>query len=270
MQPPSIGEPQEPSSPESGPYRVIARPLLSRFSEAAPELLARRGLLRRTDSKFLIPQHELGDLLVKVVDHYGILRAAGEQIADYRTLYFDTPDLRCFHDHRRGRRARHKVRIRHYTDRKVSFLEIKSKRSAEITSKKRRPKPYGQSSLDADDLEFISQHCNVPAGALLPQIGTDFQRLTLVGLDVNERVTLDTELQLRDGEKVVDLRGICILEVKQSPFCVRTPIMRVLRSQGLRPVSASKYCTAVVLNRQSVRFNRLLPALRAIERMKRG
>ena len=270
MQPPCVGEPTTSEQPESSPYRMIAQPLLSRFSDAAPELLARRSLLRRTDSKFLIPQHQLGDLLVQVVDHYGILRAAGEQVADYRTLYFDTPELRCFHDHRRGRRARHKVRIRHYTDRKVSFLEIKTKRSAEITSKKRRPKPHGQTVLDPDDLRFISDHCNVPPGALVPQIGTDFQRLTLVGLNVNERVTLDTELQLRDGDRVIDLRGICILEVKQSPFCMRTPMMRALRSHGLRPVSASKYCTGVVLNRQTIRFNRLQPALRAIERMRRG
>src|SRR5262245_34239806 len=96
-----------------------------RFPEAPLELLADRELLRRIDSKYVLPASGLPELAAGLGDGYAVLRVPTGSVAAYRSLYFDTPDLRSFHDHRRGRRIRHKIRVRHYPDREVSFLEIK-------------------------------------------------------------------------------------------------------------------------------------------------
>lgn len=251
---------------------TVDLPVLQRFGEADAELLAARALLRRVDSKFLVAVSSLDEILGKVTGDYGIVLAGGNRTATYRTIYYDTPQLRCFHDHRRGRRPRQKVRIRHYDDRDVSYLEIKTKRSEFISAKKRRRQAYSDSVLDADGRVFVDENSRLPAEALVPTVHTDFRRITLVGFSVHERITLDVDLVVRrDGDDDDDserLDGVSILEVKQARFTAHSPIMRALRESGYRPTSASKYCTATALLTPNLRLNRLLPSLRAVERLR--
>ncbi len=243
--------------------------ILERFEEANLELLEKRALLRRVDSKFLLPQSELAPTLSKVVGDYGIVLAGDSRLATYRTIYYDTDEKRCFHDHRRGRRPRQKIRVRHYDERGVSYLEIKTKRSEYISFKKRRPLPYNESNLDAERRAFVSEHSRVDAADLVEAAHTDFRRATLVGFHTNERITLDIDLVVSEPDvDAIELGGIAILEVKQPRFSIGTPIMTALRDRGHRPASASKYCTATALLRPDLRTNRLLPALRAIERLR--
>jgi hypothetical protein len=96
----------------------------------------------------------------------------------------------------------------------------------------------------------------------------DFRRLSLVGLNAPERVTIDLDVV---AETVDGLRWSAgdriVIEVKQEPFCVRTPAMRAIRDAGLRPRSMSKYTVATALVRPELRRNRLLPVLRGLARM---
>ena len=251
-----------------GPYREALRDVLSHFRPACAGILARRALLRRIDTKFLVPATAIETLLDQLTDSYGVLRARQEAVARYESLYFDTQELACFHDHRRGRRPRQKIRVRHYPDRQVSFLEVKTKKNDLLTIKHRLERPFGDSSLDRDAHEFLSAHCRLSPGSLRRQAWTNFHRLTLIGLHTNERVTIDLDLQLVRQDIDRTLNKLVIAEVKQSLFCARTPVMRALRGLGLRPASASKYCTAIALaSRERIRTNRLLPSLRAVERM---
>jgi hypothetical protein len=243
--------------------------VLAPFPLATPALLAERKLLRRADSKFVLGAERLPELLSWLRRDYAVLRAGSSRVATYRTLYFDTPELRCFHDHRRGRRPRHKVRIRHYPDRRVSFFELKSKLSDVLTDKHQLDIPYLQDTLPAAALELLGGRFPSLAGRLEPQLWTNFRRLTLIGLATHERVTIDTELQVGDPGALEDLAHVAIVEVKQARFSTRTPVMAALRGARLRPSSASKYCTAVALTRRGLRLNRLLPALRVIESTRR-
>jgi hypothetical protein len=242
--------------------------ILEPFSLAPPALLGVRKLLRRTDTKFAFPIDQLADLLVQLRPDYALVPAGARRLASYRTLYFDTPDLECFHAHRRGCRPRHKVRLRHYPDRRVSFFEIKTKRSEVVTQKMRTDVPYGSDQLPDRAHDLVRAHGMTFRGPLEQQLWTNFHRLTLVGLRTKERVTIDLDLRLGQSGALIDLDGIVIAEVKQDSFCIRTPVMEVVRAAGLRPMSASKYCTAVALTREGLRFNRLLPALRMIDRMR--
>lgn len=237
---------------------------LPTFSPASPELLARRTLQRRADSKFVLRTSALAEVFDTLTSDYLVVLAAGQQIATYNTLYFDTADLACYHDHRRGRRLRQKIRIRHYPERQVSFLEIKSKRNSALTVKHRRKRAYEDSELTADDLAFIEPHLRFPAARLRPGVWTNFRRVTLLNANLPERVTIDLQLEFVRGEHRVALDKVAIVEVKQSPFCLRTPVMRALRTHQHRQLSASKYCAGTIFTTPGLPANRLLPVIRTL------
>ena len=239
---------------------------LDAFASASRALLERRCLLRRVDTKFTLPVTRLPAILAALVEDYAVVRMPAA-LAPYRSLYFDTPELRCFHDHRRGRRIRHKIRIRHYPDRRVGFLEVKTRRSELVVEKHRIELPYGRDRLGAADRVFLREHVS-DADALRPQIWIDYNRITLVGFASEERVTIDLDLEAAklDGTRV-SLGAVAVIEVKQADLSFATTVMRVLAAAGLREGSASKYVAGVAQLDPSVKKNRLLPALRAFERM---
>lgn len=227
-----------PPSPLAGAY--------ARFAAVSHELLAERALLERTDSKFVVGERGLPRMLDQLLESYGVVLAGGSAVASYETLYFDTPELGCYRDHLRGVRPRHKVRIRRYLDRGVCFLEVKSK-LGRVTDKHRVARRFDDMSLATDDVGFVAAHCDVSADALVPQLWTNFSRVTLVGVRTNERITIDSDIEVVRGDRRALLEGVVIVEVKQSPFSMFTPVMKALRAAGHRPVSASKYCTGTAL-----------------------
>jgi hypothetical protein len=252
----------------SRPHPVGA--LLGAFAPATPELLERRSLLTRVDSKFVVPVAQLEHILAGLADEYAVLRVDTGSLALYESLYFDTSTLRCFHDHRRGRRLRHKVRIRHYPDRAVSFLEVKSKRHEAMTDKRRLPVPYGSQRLGPAELQFLRDRLGPLADDLRPEISISYRRIGLISLASSERVTIDLGLAAGGDDGVVVTRALghlAVIEVKQWPFSVRTPIMRAVRGAGHRVMSMSKYVTALALMRPELGCHRLLPMLRALERI---
>jgi len=239
--------------------------LLARFPAATPDLAVRRELSRRADSKFVASPAAAAAVLPALADDYSVLAAGDGPIASYRTLYFDTPDLDFFNAHRRGRRPRHKVRIRHYPDRRVSLLEVKTRRSDRETDKVWREHPYGDSAMSAADEAFVEARVALRRG-LVPQVWTVFRRVTLLGIRTNERVTIDFNLEVSMGVRRKSLAAVAIVEVKQWPYRRNTPVMSALRASGWRPAWASKYCAAIAFTRPEVRLNALLPGLRGLER----
>ncbi|MCP4447961.1 MAG: polyphosphate polymerase domain-containing protein [Myxococcales bacterium] len=207
----------------------------------------------------------VASLLGALRPSYAVLLSSDAPMATYRTLYFDTLDYRCYHDHRRGLRPRFKVRIRHYDDRELSFLEVKTKRGPSVTSKVRAPRVFCNDELSADDREFLAKNTPVARDDLHPTLWTNFSRLTLLSLDGPERVTIDCGLNFVSGKQAVAMTGVAIVEVKQASYCLRTKVMRELRKRRIRPASASKYCAALHATRNPRPNNRLLPSLRAME-----
>lgn len=254
---------------------------LSALEPATTALLERRILLSRCDSKFVTSVDRVAEVVAAAAGDYAALPGATTPAADYRTLYYDTPGGRCYHDHRRGRRPRHKVRARHYRDRDLAFFEIKTRRSRR-TTKLRSPTDVGQWRLDDSARAAVVERCDLPAEQLVPSAATAFRRATLLGLHTDERITVDLDVELcswepgtrswswpaRDEGRRELLSGVAIVEVKQGRRDRETPFMRALRARGLRPTSMSKYCTAIALVRGDVPVNRLLPTLRALERLR--
>jgi len=245
------------------------------FSEATTALLRGRLLQRRVDTKFILGSGALSRVLSSLTDHYGILQAGGEPVAQYRTLYFDTQEYFFLREHHRGRRPRFKVRIRHYPDRQVSFLEVKQKTNKGITVKERTPIPYGEESLSEESLSeeslseenrsFVDAHSPIAFDTLVPGLRTAFGRITLVGLQTPERATFDLQLQFEGNKGTAEIPGAVIAEVKQPRYMPRSPVMLALRREGFRPTRVSKYCTAASLLVPEIPLQRFRPTLRSLE-----
>lgn len=90
--------------------------------------------------KYLVPDHMRGELRRLIspfmeYDRYMELRrisGADERMLGYtvRSIYYDSPGFRYYHDKRDGLRIRKKVRIRgynEYSDNNIVFLEVKRK-----------------------------------------------------------------------------------------------------------------------------------------------
>lgn len=259
-----------PKNDASPSHAGAGNPVLAvanRFVPAGRDLYEGRELLRRVDTKFVAMAPVASRVLEQIVDDYAALTVPSGNVASYHSIYFDTADRVCFHDHRRGRRIRHKIRIRHYPDRQLSFLEVKTKRNDQVTDKFRVELPYGVEALGPGELAFLRSRIDLPVEALQPVMHIDFHRVSLVGITTNERVTLDIGLSAQEiNGKTWSLDRLVVFEIKQSPFSPRTPIMRAIQDAGLREQSLSKYTVATAMLNPDLHCNRLLPALRALER----
>jgi hypothetical protein len=175
-------------------------------------------------------------------------------------------DLQCFHDHRRGKRPRSKVRVRHYVDRGFSMLEVKQKTSRGDTDKKRWAREGCALAMTEDEQKLVAK--TVPSlgarGPLVAQARTIFRRLMLVNARSVERATLDFELVLeRDGQRR-DVPFI-VVEVKDGGRGAPSPLVLALRAAHARRRSFSKYSAAVAALSDE-RATTLRPLLKALSR----
>lgn len=249
---------------ETPRWEPEAEPLAG-YARVTPELLASRALQQRVDSKFLLTRRQLVAVLATLTPSCALLASPGQWWGTYRSVYLDTPELRLFHDHRRGRRRRFKVRLRHYLDRRLSYLEVKLKGRPGLTAKRRRRLDYGASELAAADWQFIADAIAPEQVALGPVMTVTYQRITLVGVSAVERVTFDLGLTVADERGEHSFGDAVIAEVKQPRFDVTTPAVSALRAVGARKARASKYCLGLMALRSDLRANRLQPAFRRIQ-----
>ena len=240
--------------------------VLSAFEVAPPALVQARALQHRVDRKHLLAAGDVGPLLHRLRSGYMRLHTGPDMWTRYENTYFDSPERELYHAHRRGRRPRHKVRIRHHVDRQLSFLEIKRKENSGRTMKLRLPLPYGQNELGSRERQFIEAHAPLEAARLVPSVSISFLRLTLVGGAVNERLTLDHELVFSAGPRTERVLRLVIAEVKQSRHADHQGAIPALRAQHAREEALSKYCLGTILL-TPVRANVFKPALRAVERL---
>jgi hypothetical protein len=241
---------------------------LRQFSSVSQALLASRALLRRVDRKFALAAGDVERVLASLSAAYGVLTSGSAFAARYRTVYFDTEDLRFYHAHRRGRPERYKVRVRHHLDREMSFVEVKHRDALGRSVKWVLPRPFGVSTLDDEARAFVERHCPVPARELTATVWVTCRRITLVGYELDERVTIDCDLEYGNGICSERWPNAAIAEVKQRRRANHSPSIQALREVGVRERAISKYCVATT-RLFNARGNPFKPALRALEQASR-
>jgi len=237
------------------------------FQVATVELIEQRSLLKRVDTKFVMREEKLPELLSLLTGDYAAIHVNGSNRSKYRNQYFDTADFQCLSDHRRGKRPRFKARVRHHVDRELSFLEVKRKSPSDETEKTRRVRPFLDESLDQEALSFVASCSTLPAEELLPRLEVRFTRSTLVGLERNERITFDTNLHFKADENTEECPELAIIEVKQDRFHPRSPVMLALQKVRADRLSISKYCLGVHLvipDANTAWYGRKIHTLKAI------
>ena len=237
---------------------------LVRFEPATSELLSARALQRRVDSKFITQRERILPLLRELGDDFTIAMSGDHRLGTYETLYFDTPQLDFFHQHRRGRRPRHKVRIRRYVERDLCFLETKTKDRCAVMTRHRFPHGCHDFDLGPSDIDTI-QRVIGEHGPLSPSARVEFGRVTLLGVSHPERLTIDLGIVLQANERQLRIARTSIIEVKQPRFDARSPAFLALRRLAIRRHRISKYCVALTATGVVPPVGRFLTALRRLQ-----
>lgn len=232
-------------------------------------------LMNRTDTKFVTNTAVLGRLLQMAKDDYRVQETDGKRLADYYTVYFDTPESAMYVEHETGHTNRQKLRIRSYVESRMNFLEVKTKNNRDRTKKIRMGITEFDFSRCTDfDLQaqtysnFLHEHLKYPPETLTWQIENRFDRITLVNNAMTERLTIDTNLRFHNlrTDHFHLMENIVIIELKRNGL-QHSPILHMLRDLRIKPNGFSKYCIGTALTNDSMRRNRFKTRLHEYERI---
>lgn len=227
---------------------------VSKFKPISLDEMNSVALMKRTDTKFVININYLPIVLNTLLNTYQILEIEGRRIMNYSSLYFDTEDFKFYLDHHNGRVNRTKIRQRKYVDSDLTFLEVKKKNGKGETDKFRIKIDNFETKLSKKSKEFISDITSQDYN-LLPSLWNSFHRITLVNLNDKERVTIDLNLTYTNDDKEKKYSNIVVVELKQSRFNRKSPVVKVLKKIGHNPYSISKYCIGVANLYQHLKRN---------------
>lgn len=210
-------------------------------------------LMKRVETKFVLPLAQLMQMLPDITKGYKVLQTAQNRLSTYHNLYFDTPCLQFYHDHHRGKQRRNKVRIRTYVDENQSYLEVKQKNPKGFTQKQRMPIETSTYKLNAATNPFLEKAIGEKR-ELHPVLTAQFKRITLADHQLTERCTIDIDIQY-DHDVQLGKKQVVIIEVKQASYSRSSPLMRCLKQANVQPYKVSKYCLGMALTRPSLKQN---------------
>ena len=228
------------------------------------------ALLNRTDTKYVMQTAQLQQALAQLTDRYRVLKVKGNRLNHYQTVYFDTPDFALYTRHHDGFRNRYKVRSREYVDSHKAFLEVKFKTNKNRTIKSRLQTPDVVTEFDAQSTDFVHAHYPNDPEMLEPKLWNQFLRITLVSMHSVERLTLDVNLEFRQGHEGAAMPGVAIAEVKQDGFNMQSDFIQQMRSMGVRPSGFSKYCMGVATLYDDVKKNNFKPRMLHVGKLMQG
>lgn len=227
------------------------------------------ALLRRVDTKYVLPAGQLLQALSNLQDHYRVLAVEGCRLNRYHNLYFDTPDFELFHQHHKQQRERYKVRCREYVDTQLTYLEVKRKNNRDQTIKSRLQTPAFVDDLAHQGREFLQGNYPYEDQRLQPVLWNDFRRITLVSRQSIERLTLDINLEFSNGWEQIGLPGVAVAEVKQDGFSIHSAFMQQMCTMKIQPQRFSRYCLGISLFYPQVKHNRFKPRTLLVQRILR-
>ena len=253
---------------EEGVDKVIG--LLRRFEPISlEETNATASLLSRVDTKFVIRPDQLPSLLLLWESTHRVLEVKGARMTHYQSVYYDTPGFDLYHAHHSGKANRVKVRTRQYADQKVFYYEVKQRDNHGITDKKR------VALQDSSQVKTLmgalpEQHPGaVRTDRLQAVLLVAYDRITLVSKQQGERITIDSHLAYRAGERAIDFPDRVIIEVKHAK-ADRSGVLQQFRRLGLKSGSISKYCLGMIHLYPTIKQNHFKQPLRILAKQLRN
>jgi hypothetical protein len=224
------------------------------------------SLMKRTDTKFVVPISKLTEILKEVGSTYKVLEINENRIMTYSSMYFDTKTTKFYIDHHNGRVNRTKIRIRNYVESNLFFLEIKQKNGKGITNKSRIAISDFEPNLSESSMDFI-KNTTTQEFELMPTLVNKFNRVTLVSIESQERVTIDLGLTFTNEGKSKKFDDLVVIELKQERFNRKSAIVKSLRKFGFNPYSISKYCIGMVSLYEDIKYNAFKKKVRYINKI---
>ncbi len=227
---------------------------LTKFDRITLDQMDSVKLMNRSDRKYWFHGSLLESLLEEIAQDYYILEIGGECNLPYSTTYYDTQHDDMYRNHHRGKRNRYKIRRRSYLSTNSSFLEVKFKTNKGRTLKSRQPSHDGNSEFEADESSFLNDNTPYQCEELKEVLQNRFRRLMLVSKQMNERCTIDSEIQFVGGENQVKLDNLVIVEVKTEGRA-KTSIINSLNRHRIKSSGFSKYCIGRSLTDEALQHN---------------
>lgn len=229
-------------------------------------------LMNRIDQKYMACADLLESLLERIADGYYVQQIEGNQLAPYRTLYFDTDDLRMYTMHHNKKLNRQKLRVRCYRSTNTTFFEIKNKDNKKKTRKVRipvNPDMFDSVLSIAEVRQFLDSNTPFPVATLHPCLENRFERITLVNKGMSERITIDRGIAFHNRATCLDadISRLLVIEVKHEVGAPMSDIERALHDLHVLPRRMSKYCIGTALTDPSAKHNRFKPKLLYIDKI---
>jgi hypothetical protein len=250
-------------------FRPEIHKLLSSFVPIGLNEMDDVSLMNRVETKYVFSANKLPELLNNLSTSYRILDIELKRIFLYQTTYLDTSDLLFFTQQLRGKLNRHKVRYRCYESTGLSFLEIKKRTNKNRTIKWRIESRLNTDSTDDNAAAFFKEYLPLDYRELNPVLINRFNRITLVGKNAKERVTLDFDLAFTSlAGKTAELPFLAVAELKRDKDSDKSPFGLIMKQHGLRQYRFSKYCIGSALTTNITRKNSIKPNLLLINKIR--
>ena len=182
------------------------------MKEISLEIAKKIKLFNRIETKYKCNFYQFCCLSKYLYDNYNVVSNNDCVLFDYMTIYFDTPDLLMYNDHKNNIKTRQKIRIREYSNGN-KYLEIKQKNESK-TSKIRIP--INSNNIDSN-FNWIKNNTIYNINKLTHILNVKYIRITFISNDHNERITIDFNIEFFNlinnvNKKINDI----IIEVKQN------------------------------------------------------
>ncbi len=240
--------------------------MLDTFEVITLEEMDRVKLMDRTDQKFNFNISHLPGILNEVRDQYRVLEVSGTKMSRYETLYYDTPSFDLFKQHHNGQTNRYKIRLRRYVESDLNFFEVKFKNNKGRTIKKRVKKSDLENNISGKAEELLANTSGMEPQHIEPKLWVNYNRITLVNRFDEERITIDLDLEVKNGNDVADFAGLVIVEAKQAK-AHDTAFVKQLKAMHIREGGTSKYCLAVSKLIPDIKKNNFKSALISIQKI---
>lgn len=245
--------------------------ILSDMSPISLEEMNTVKLMNRTDSKYLLNHQILESMAQYWKPLFFVQEIAGSHVANYKTLYFDTPDALTYTIHHNQHLHRQKIRQRQYVDTGTVFCEVKNKVNTGRTKKKRIEIPeseWGRLYDMPEMASFLKEKVWLTSEPLSPRLQNRFQRITLVNKAKTERITIDSGISFLNmlNNREADVSELVIVEVKQDGN-QPSDFKRLLLDARVQQRGLSKYCLGMLLTDDHIKYNRFKDKVRFVGKL---
>ncbi len=226
--------------------------------------LPENQLLSRFDRKYLIPLSLIDSVLELAKSDYRLLKIGDKTEHRYISTYFDTADYNLYLKHHNKRKLRFKIRTREYLDSQIRFAELKIKGKNGQTEKYRKSLSIADSGENEITQLLISNAQEF--GKMQPTIAISYTRKTLFHKNIDQRVTIDTNICFSENGIEKWIPNMAILEVKYSGAKQnsKTSFTQLIHKFER---NFSKYCIGVALLHPEIKHNNFLFTLKKIIRL---